>query len=135
MAEYEPLRREHFEGWDEAHKHWVRDVDEGHLVGFAAREKSEILCIGGLYANPDDGRLWAVFSSRGRPPPSVHKVAHKIVEAARTAGASEIWAELDETRPRAREWLLRFGFEETAEAGPMTRWRLDLGRPQRVQDK
>lgn len=98
-------------------------------AGFALRdEHGNLRAMGGLWFI--SGRAVATFWSCGPPPRRVHRLAIKIIDAARQAGLGEILAEEDRRIPGARKWLERFGFEpfgESRDRVPL--WRLSLNEP------
>ena len=122
MDEIELLERRHFEEWQAGFD------PPGLMMGYAIRRDGKLICLGGIWLWEE--MFWATFASRGSPPHRVHRLAFKVVEAARQAGVQTIWAEEDTSIPNAAKWLERFGFQrvgETEDLKPV--WRLDLGRP------
>ena len=101
------------------------------VAGFALRDDDGVLqAMGGLWFIDD--RAVATFWARSEQRPlRIHRLAIKIVNAARRAGVTEIWAEEDTRVEGARKWLERFGFERAGHATDgLPVWRLALdGRP------
>jgi len=121
MDEIELLERRHFEEWQAGFD------PPGLMMGYALRRDDKLICLGGVWLW--EGMFWATFASKGSPPHRVHRLAFKVIEAARQAGVQTIWAEEDTSIPNAPKWLERFGFQkvgETEDLKPV--WRLDLGR-------
>jgi hypothetical protein len=123
MARLEDLTSEHF-------REWGSPFIPQDIVGYAMRnDDGGLICLGGIWFI--DGRAWATFASKEAPPPRVHQHAARLLEEIKNAGVKEVWAELDESKPKARKWLERFKFEHhsTNEDGIKV-WRLALdGRP------
>lgn len=113
--DYEELSLSHFLEWE----HPV-DLDPEGMTGFAARRDGELVAIACFYC--EDARWWCAFRRTDRCLPSVHAMTLKAFNALRAADVREVWALLDETRPRARIWMERLGFELVTE----TEWRLRL---------
>lgn len=120
MPSYEYLTPQHF-------VEWGMDIRPEEVTGVALRGVDGLIAIGGLWWVMD--RWWAIFDARGPLPRHVHRAAIKVIEGAVQAGIEEVWAILDERKPRAEAWLRRFGFEPTGEldADGHPIWRLDLG--------
>lgn len=104
MIAYDDLTAGHFEEWGvEVYP------DPSRTVGFACRRDGVLVAIGCCFIG-DDNRWWASFGGRGEFPHGIHRKSLDLLHAVGRAGASEIRAMLDNTIPRAREWLLRLGF-------------------------
>jgi hypothetical protein len=97
------------------------------VSGYALRDDDGVLqAMGGLWFIDD--RAVATFWARSEQRPlRIHRLAIQIVDAARRAGVTEIWAEEDTRVEGARKWLERFGFERAGHATDgLPVWRLDL---------
>ncbi len=97
------------------------------VSGYALRDDDGVLqAMGGLWFIDD--RAVATFWARSEQRPlRIHRLAIKIVNAARRAGVTEIWAEEDTRVEGARKWLERFGFERAGQAEDgLPVWRLAL---------
>lgn len=116
--DYEELSLAHFDEWS----HPV-GLDPEAMTGFAARRDGELVAIACFYC--ESARWWVAFRRTDRCLPSVHAMTLKALNALRAAKVPEIWAYLDETKPRAREWMTRLGFMPVTE----TEWRLGLCSP------
>jgi hypothetical protein len=104
MIRYDELAPQHFEEWGaEVVPHPSR------VVGFACRRDERLVAIGCCWVD-DENRWWASFGGRNDFPPGIHRKSMDLLKAVGLAGAKEIRAMLDDTIPRAREWLLRLGF-------------------------
>lgn len=123
MARLEDLTSDHF-------REFYADFVPKDIVGYALRgDDGKLICLGGIWFI--DGNAWATFGSNGSPPPHVHRTGARILKSVAEAGVRVVWAELDESKPKARKWLERFGFVHhsySPEGIPI--WRLELdGRP------
>jgi hypothetical protein len=123
MASLEDLTSDHF-------REFYADFVPKDIVGYALRgDDGKIICLGGIWFI--EGVAWATFGSVGTPPPHVHRTGARILKSVKEAGVKVVWAELDESKPNARKWLERFGFEHhsySSDGIPI--WRLELdGRP------
>jgi len=123
----EALTGEHFVEIGMGRRHY-------EVAGYALRDDDgRLQAMGGLWFIED--RAVATFWSKGPPKPRVHRLALKIVDAARRAGVTEIWAEEDTRVAGARKWLERFGFERAGQAEDgVPLWRLALDGGPRDND-
>ena len=117
-------RVEYLEPWHFVE--WGAPFVPNDIVGYAMRgDDGSLICLGGVWFI--EGRAWATFDSRGKPPPRVHGLGAKLLQTVKSIGVNAVWAELDESKPAARKWLERFGFERHSinEIG-IEVWRIDL---------
>ena len=119
MGRLEVLTGDHF-------REYYADFVPQDIVGYALRgDDGRLKCLGGIWFI--EGHAWATFASDGAPPPSVHRIAIRLVQTVREAGVKVIWAELDASIPKARKWLERFGFVHHSDTlDGIEVWRLDL---------
>jgi hypothetical protein len=118
VIRYDELAPEHFEEWGvDACPHPSR------VVGFACRRDERLVAIGCCWVD-EDNRWWASFGGREDFPHGIHRKSLDLLDAVGRAGATEIRAMLDDTIPRAREWLLRLGFHPADSSE--TEWKLVL---------
>ena len=118
MAKVEELTPEHF-------VEWGAPFVPQDLLGYAIRsELGELVCLGGLWII--EGKAWATFDAKGEPPLIVHRLAVTLLREAKKVGIAEVWAELDETKPKARKWMERCGFVFTNNGDSPQIWRRDL---------
>ena len=118
LARVEELTSRHF-------VEWGAPFVPKDLLGYALRRDGKLICIGGLWLI--EGRAWATFDAKPSPPRLVHKLALNLIKEAKRAEIPAIWAELDESKPNARKWLERCGFEYVShnDSG-IPVWRLEL---------
>ena len=115
MARVEDLTPEHFVEWGAA-------FVPQNLLGYAVRNAEGFLvCLGGLWII--EGKAWATFDAKGDPPLIVHRLAVTLLKEAEKAGITEVWAELDETKPKAKKWMERCGFVYTNNSDAVQIWR------------
>lgn len=90
---------------------WGWDPDERaeNALALVLRDGERMLAIGGVWWS--DGVAWAMFDAAPSAPRAVHRMALQMLRALDQAGERRIYAWCDETRPRAREWLHRLGFQ------------------------
>lgn len=118
MIRYDDLQASHFE-------EWRVEVfpDPDRTVGFACRRDGNLVAIGCCFVD-DDNRWWASFGGRGDFPRGIHRKSMDLLAAVACAGVTEVRAMLDQSIPRAREWLLRLGFRPADPAE--TEWILEF---------
>lgn len=115
MSRYVPLTQAHLDAWG-------AEFTADDMAGLALEDDDgRVLALGGV--RWVDGRAWCHFDSVPAASPFVHRAALHIVSAVLSAGETTLYAHCDETRPRSRAWLERFGFVET-EGGV---WVCELG--------
>ena len=103
MRTYEDLTPAHF-------REWGVDWNPEQFVGIAMREGDELRALGFVRWD-EDGHAWAMFDAKPPCPAAVHKRALKMIGALKQAGVTEIYAEVDPSRPEAMGWIKHFGFE------------------------
>lgn len=103
MPEYVPLTQAHLDAWGAEFT-----IDD--MVGLALVDGERVLALGGV--RWVDGRAWCHFDAVPEASPFVHRAAVHVASAVLSAGETTLYAHCDETRPRARAWLERFGFVE-----------------------
>ncbi len=85
--------------------------------GIAAWLDDELLGIGGLVMTPN-GDVWASaeITPRGRQfPVAVHRAGRAVMQLARSAGFSRVYATADQTIPGTTQWLEALGFRRNGE--------------------
>lgn len=105
-------------------------LEANTFVGFAARDdEGQLAAIACAFLA--DGRWWAVFgrSEKARLTPS-NRVAlilavETLIVGFAKAGIKELRAELDDTKPRARDFLEHMGFCPVSD----TEWVCELAKP------
>lgn len=119
---FEDITAAHIRAWGEP------SFNDEHLIcGFAGYSNEGRLAA--LFcAFPADGKWWVGFDRNEHCSRSVHKQIVKALDALASVEIdgerqiSEVWAILDETKPRAREWMEHLGFEQMT----ATEWKLDI---------
>jgi len=102
---YDNLEERHFIEWGAE-----TYPDPSRVFGFACRRDDDLVAIGCCWVD-DDNRWWASFGGREGFPHGIHRKSLDLFAALRSANVKEVWAQLDRTIPRAREWLKRLGFQ------------------------
>ncbi len=103
MPEYVPLTQAHLDAWG-------AEFTADEMAGLALVDGDRVLALGGV--RWVDGRAWCHFDAVPEASPFVHRAAVHVASAVLSAGETTLYAHCDETRPRARAWLERFGFVE-----------------------
>lgn len=119
---FEDITAAHIRAWGE------RSFGDEHLIcGFAGFSSSgRMACL--FCAYPLGGRWWVGFSRNEQCTRSVHKQIVKALDALASVEIdgvqqiTEVWAQCDESQPRAREWMEHLGFVPFS----ATDWKLDL---------
>lgn len=107
---------------------WGETVSYADIFGYTVLDGDEIIAIGGLWLR-DDGKVWVVFDSHGKPPRTVHKCGVKLIRTAQDAGIGAVYTIADEHIEGSVEWISRFGFRPDGKnAEGETVWRLELGK-------
>jgi len=119
---YEDVTPAHFRAWG------LPIFDDEHLIcGFAGySNEGRMACL--FYAYPIGDRWWVGFDRNEHCTRAVHKEilrALDVLAAVEIDGEkqiTELWAQCDEAKPRAREWMEHLGFVRVTDAD----WKLDL---------
>ena len=119
---FQDITATHIQAWGEPTFN-----DEDLICGFAAYSDDGHLAA--LFcAFPVDGRWWVGFDRNEHCSRSVHKQIVKALDALASVEIdgerqiTEVWAYLDETKPRARAWMEHLGFVQMT----ATEWKLDI---------
>ena len=119
---FEDITAAHIRAWGEP------SFNDEHLIcGFAGFSTAgRMACL--FCAYPMEDRWWVGFSRNEHCTRSVHKQIVKALDALASVELdgvqqiTEVWAQCDESRPRAREWMEHLGFVPVT----ATDWKLDL---------
>ena len=83
----------------------------GSPVGLVAEDDGHIVAVA-MVTRDQAGRLWLWYNARvALSAVTLHRLATRLLEQLKRAGASEIYAFCDERVETAARWLERLGFE------------------------